>query len=296
MASILAGTATSITALSQASTLVGSLSNLLLASPQTTKGYQPQNPPTSTGQVSTFTPPPSLLFHYEGEQSIKLSSDITDHFIEDNTALQDQIALRPIKISTKGFIGELNNVPPPSLALLQQATNTLTTIGSYVPGLSVSAQLAYDNAFAAYQLAQSVSNAAVAAISSIGGGSGESVIGSNNGTITRAVNQNKQQVLFQQLYGYWQSRTLFTIQTPWAIFQNMALEEVTPVQSAEDRMSTEFSISFKMINTATTALLNSGGLQGQGRNATQSASLQSNGTGPGTSSISLMTLLGGFGF
>src|ERR1700749_4599634 len=129
MASILAGTATSIAALSQATNLVNSLSNLLLASPQKTQGYQPQNPPTATGQVSTFTPAPALLFHYEGEQSVKLSSDITDHFIEDNTTLQDQIALRPIKISTHGFIGELNNVPPPALALLQQATNTLTTLG-----------------------------------------------------------------------------------------------------------------------------------------------------------------------
>jgi hypothetical protein len=278
----------SIAALSSASTLIGSLTNLLLASPQTTQGYQPNNPPGSTGLLSLLTGPPSILFHYEGEQSIQVSSDITDHFIEDNTSIQDQVALKPIIVNTHGIIGELNNVPPAALALLQQSLNTLTAVGGYSPTLTLSAQNAYNKAFAAYQLASNATNAAVAAVSSISGNSGESVIGSNNGTIQKVSNQNRQQTYFQQLYGYWQSRTFFTIQTPWAIFQNMVILSLNPVQSADDRMSTDFGVTFKQINIASTALLGPV-LQGSGRNITQSAPVQNNGVtavNPGGPSVS----------
>jgi hypothetical protein len=278
MANVLAGTATSITALSQAANLAGSLSNLILATPQNkTQGYQPQNKPSPTGLISTLFPPPSLLFHYEGEQTVTLQSDITDHFIENNTAIQDQISLKPIVITTHGFIGELNNVPPPELALLLQASNTLTSIGAYVPGLSQTAQLAYAQAFAAYQTAQSAVNAGISAWSSITGTGGTSVVGSG-GLVSTSQNQNKQQTYFQQFYGYWNTRTLFTVQTPWAIFQNMAIQNLRAIQDEATRMITDFEVSFKMINVARTALGNTQ-LQTQGRLQNQSFPLENNGTG-----------------
>lgn len=268
-------TQSNVGALSAVSNLVGSLTNLILATPQTTQGYQPQNAPPQNALISLLTGPPGILFHYEGEQSATLSSDITDHFIENNSSIQDQVALKPVVITTHGFIGELNNVPPPALALLQQTNNTLLAVSSYSPTLTVSSQESYNKAFAAYQLAQSATNAAISAVSSISGNSGESVIGSINGTITKASNQNKQQTYFQQFYGYWQTRTLFTLQTPWAVFQNMAILNLRAVQSAETRTITDFEVSFKQINYATTLV---SGAQAQGRLTSQSAANQNNGT------------------
>lgn len=275
--SIAAGTATSISALSGATGLIGSLTNLILATPQGTQGYQPQSAPPAPGQISSLTPPPSILFHYEGEQTATFSSDITDHFIEDNTAIQDQIALKPVLITTHGFIGELNNVPPAALKFLQLAANTLTTVGSYVPVLTPTAILAYNAAFAAYQLGASAVNAGIAAVSSIGGTGGESVIGAIGTNIQTASAQNKQQIYFQQFYGYWQTRTLFTVQTPWAIFQNMAILNCRAIQDSETRTITDFEVTFKMINTASTQTL-AGSLQTQGRLSSQSAPNQNNGT------------------
>ena len=266
MASI--ATVSNISALSAGTSLLSSLTGLLFASPQKTIGYQPQNAPSSTGLLSLLAPPPSLVFHYEGEQTLSLKSDITDHFIEDNTAIQDQVALRPIVVKTQGFIGELNNVPPLALALLQQAANALVSVSSYLPGISTTALIAYNTAFADYQFVSNAVTAGVAAVSSIFGGGGESVInGLSPGSITTVSNQNNQQTYFQQFYGYWVKRNLFTIQTPWAVFQNMAIEEVTPVQSADDRMITEFHVTFKQINIASTST----STQGFGRNAFQSA-------------------------
>lgn len=275
MGNVIAGTATATAALSQASTLIGSLTGLLLASPQTTQGYVPMNPPGAGGFLSSFFNPPGILFHYEGEQTVSLQSDITDHFLENNTSIQDQIALKPIIITTHGFIGELNNVPPKALGILSQAANTLTTIGSYVPGLSVTAQNAYNEAFAAYQIASSAVNAGVSAVSSLTGGGGASVVGTG-GAFTKVPNQNLQQGYFQQFYGYWNNRVLFTVQTPWAIFQNMAILNLRAIQDETTRMITDFEVTFKQINTANTNLSTLGA---QGRLASQASSLVSSGTG-----------------
>lgn len=267
----------SIAALATAGNLIGGLTNLLVATPQSTQGYQPQNVPSATGLISLLTGPSSLMFHYEGEQTATFTSDISDHFIEDNTAVQDQIGLRPVIVTTHGFIGELNNVPP-SLGggLLNLATNALSSIGAFAPGLTNSAAKAYATASSTYMLASSALNAVVGAVSSIGGASGESVIGSIGGTISKASNQNKQQTYFQQFYGYWQTRTLFTIQTPWAIFQNMAIQSVKAVQDGETNTISDFEVTFKQMNFTNAALASA--LQTQARLQSQSAVQQNNGT------------------
>ncbi len=244
--------------LSLTANVASSLSNLIVASPQNTIGYQPTNPVSSGFSLGNalsnlLNPAPaSLLFHYEGEQTVSLESDITDHYVEDNTAVQDQIALRPVIITTHGFIGELNNVPPPALAILQTIAQKLQTLSPYTPQLSISAIIAYNNAFQIYQSSQALVNAASSAWSSITGSGGESVIGSNG--LNAQPNQNLQQTMFQQFYGYWNSRTLFTVQTPWAVFQNMAIYKLRAIQSEETNVITDFEVSFKQIRTASTLL------------------------------------------
>lgn len=235
-----------ISSIAQATTAATALSNLILVTPQQTVGYQPQNKNGSTQQVD-----PPILFHYEGENTVSLVSDITDHFVEDNTALQDQIALRPEIITTHGFIGELNDVAPKALIPIKAIADKLTTVGAYLPSLTLTAQIAYNEAFFAYQIAQNTAHSAVSAWSTINGGSsGESVIdgnADNSGFVSVAQNQNKQQKIFQVFYGYWRTRRLFTIQTPWAIFQNCAIMSLRAIQDAETRMITDFEVTFKLL-------------------------------------------------
>lgn len=252
-------------ALSVVSTAANGLANLIIASPQTTTGYQPQNPNSTNGQI--LAQGPSFVFNFEGEQSITLESDITDHYSEDNVAVQDQIALRPVIIETHGFIAELTDIPPAALALIQQVATKLTVIDAYVPEISATALLAYLNAFSLYQTGANAVNAAVSAWSSIANGpSGESVI--NGNSINQANNQTLQQQAFQTWWGYWQSRTLFTIQTPWAIFQNVAILKVKPVQDDTTETVTDFHVVFKQIRMVSSRT--TGGLYTLGRFAVQS--------------------------
>lgn len=275
-----------ISSIAGATTAITALSNLILVSPQATIGYQPQqfnNPAAQPMQI-----PPAFLFHYEGEQSVRLESDITDHYVEDNTTRQDQIALRPIEITTHGFIGELNDVAPSGTGLVSLARDKLTTIGSYVPGLSATAQLAYAEAFAAYQIAQNAKNAVVSSVSSLSGVGGESVI--NGQGLQKQANQNKQQTAFQSFYGYWLERRLFTVQTPWAVFQDVAIKSCVPVQDADTRVITEFTVTFKMIRTASTELTFAA-TKVQGRLNSQSAGITDLGSSSPTTGPSLNTAL-----
>lgn len=227
---------------------LSSVSNLLLATPQATVGYQPMNAPVNNG--APIPNPPALLFNYEGEQSVSLQSDITDHYVEDNTAVQDQIALRPERVTTAGFIGELNNVPPnPTLAALQSIASKLIFIDAYTPDLSTTALDAYNAAVFAYETAAKALSAAASIVSTINGISnqgGESVIGAA-GLVLEEANQNQQQTYFQLFYNYWRTRTLFLVQTPWAVFQNMAIENLRAIQDPNTQLVSTFEVTFKMI-------------------------------------------------
>lgn len=253
-----------------------SLSGLILAVPALldgtpATGYQPQNAPTQDGILTQN--PPVFVFNYEGEQTITLESDITDNFVEDNTARQDQIALKPEIITTRGFIGELNDVVPGLLQPLKTAADKLTVVGAYVPILTEAANIAYNEAFAAYQTAQTVIQSAVAAWSSING----------NGSQV----QTKQATAFRDFYGYWKNRTLFTVTTPWGQFQNCAILRVKAVQDEKTRMVTEFEVSFKQMQFATTALSAFNSLDYLGRSNAQASPGVDLGTSTPAPSISV---------
>lgn len=274
--------------LSTATTAIGALGGLILAvTPSQTKGYQPQNPPYPDGSQDIGQQPPSFLFNYEGEQTATLESEITDEWVEDNTAIQDQIALKPVIITTHGFISELNNIAPPLLQGLQSIANALTSIEAYAPGLSVTANEAYNEAFQLYQVAINAATTAISAVASIVGIGGETVI-TGNSPINVLPLQTKQAAAFQLFYGYWLSRTLFTVQTPWAVFQNMAIMRLRTIQGEDSLTYTDFEVTFKQMRFSYTLTSSSAGtLISQNRLSQQSAGINNQGVSTPSSSISL---------
>lgn len=269
--------AVNLSAISSAQTTALALANLILVSPQSNYGVQPQQKVLPDGSTTQLDPP--ILFNYEGENSVMLESDVTDHFVEDNTAIQDQVALRPELITTHGYIGELNDVVPPLLAPLKLIADKLTTISAFTPGLSATAVLAYAEAQQAYAIASLAISAGVSAWGAING-TGDAITFQNGNVFQRGV-QNKQQIAFQQFYGYWRNRTLFTVQTPWALFENCVIKSLRSIQDAETRVFTDFEVTFKLMRFAQT--ITTGGLTGsfQGRGSNQAAKLIDNGASTG---------------
>lgn len=260
-----------LAALEPFTTAASALSGLMLVTPQT-KGYQPQNLPAADGTTDKSFSEPAILFNYEGEQTATLESDITDHYIEDNTAIQDQIALKPELITTHGFIGELNDVVPDLLSPLKFAAEKLAVVGAYVPKISTTATLAYQEATLLYNAGSAVANAAVSAWDAITGGDGA---------------QTQQQVYFQKFYGYWKERRLFTIQTPWAVFPDMAIKTLRAIQDAQTDVITDFEVTFKRMRFASTLTSNGQNISFAGRLSTQASGLTDQGTSSPTPSTPL---------
>lgn len=261
-----------LSALAPLTTSATALSNLILVSPNEVIGYQPENLPDEEGQ----TQPEAFLFQYEGEQNLTSECDIPDHFLEDNKAYQDQIAIKPVLYTSHGFIGELNDVVPDFLKPVKFVANKLTAISAYEPALTTTALIAYSEAFFLYQVAANAANAAVAAWATLTGGE----------------TQNKQQIAFQKLYGYQQERRLFTVQTPWAVFQNMALFKLRAIQDDTTNVITDFEVTFKQMRFAVTetgpaGFLNSAVSKFQGQAASQASKLTNLGTSAPVPSTSL---------
>lgn len=246
----------SLSQLTPLTTAAQALGSVALVVPSQTIGYQP-NTAQAASPLGSFTNltlnnAPALVFHYEGEQTVNVESDVTDHFVEDNFAVQDHIARRPEVITTRGFIGELNDVAPSFLVPLQAAANTLTSISAYSPAVSATAQLAYNEAFFLYQTAAQLANSAVSAFGNVASlfgnaSSGEIANGSQVFFAGSSFAQNKQQQMFTQFFGYQYNRVLFNVQTPWAIFTNMAIIKLRPIQDAETRTISTFEVTFKTL-------------------------------------------------
>jgi hypothetical protein len=245
-----------LSALSQATTTALALSNLILVTPQKKVGYQAER--DLDGPIADIE---SFLFHYEGDQSVTLQSDITDHFVEDNTSIIDHIGLRPEMIQVTGFIGELNNVVPPEAVYAKVARDKLILLSALTPELSIAGLQVYNNAQQLYSLYQN-GKTTVNAVKAWGtvGTAQEGSIGTidSNGNITKAVEalQTKQQLAFQKFYGYWRRRSLFKVQTPWAIFENCAIQSIRANQDADTEMFTSFEVTFKVVRFAKTIQVN----------------------------------------
>lgn len=276
--------AVNLNAISNATTTAQALSNLILVTPSNNQTIQPQNQPIYPNRPDDGKQPKTLVFTYRSEDSIVLDSDITDHYVESNTPIEDQIALRPEMITIGGFIGELTDVVPELLAPLKFVADKLTVVNAYVPALSETALIAYNEAKFAYDIAKATLNSAVSAWDTLTG-QNEPQFDSNGVALQT---QTKQQEVFAQYYGHWQNRKLFTVQTPWAIFNNMAIKTLRVIQDADTRVISDFEITFKKMRFAQVTV--TGGLQlnFQGRAQFQAAGLLNNGvsTPPFTESMS----------
>ena len=79
----------------------------------------------------------AFVFDIARETTLQANSTITDHFVEDNTALQDHIALSPLTYVLKGFIGELVFEGATAQAeLLTLANEKLAIVEAYLPDLT----------------------------------------------------------------------------------------------------------------------------------------------------------------
>ena len=227
---------------------------------QTLTTLQTSNPQGYNAIVRTNNPPPGIggfLFDIPGDEEVRLRSQITNYFLENNTPVQDNIALEPPTITLRGMVAELvlgvAAAPP-----VAQVTNPLPLVPGMMPPMTQSQQEAYSSQQAAsQQAATSGSDAAAAAGTSL------SLYAYYDGTVSAGNAITRQTNAFLYFRELWAGQQLVSVETPWGIWQNCAILEVRPIQDSKTKYMTDFTITFQEIRFAGEATVQTGQLAGR---------------------------------
>lgn len=189
-----------------------------------------------------------FVFDIADEGRVSLESEITDHYVEDGTAVEDHIALRPEKVTLRGYVGEYRYLKGEKEGTLSKVTRKLTTIASYLPPLSSFAQNTYSSI--------KTSNDALSATVDIG----LDLFKTYRNINIPHDNQSEAFIYFEALRN---SRTLLTIQTPYRYYTDMAIETIKAVQDGRTKDESNFEVSLKKIRKVRTSTVDLKGLQGR---------------------------------
>lgn len=176
---------------------------------------------------------------------ITIENSITDYYAEDNSSLQDNIALRPLKFTINGIVAEKFQDVRVSTSIAGTMANALMPVLSLMPDVSsfVLEQSFVIEAMAGELMATLETGASF--VDQLIGTSNES----SSDTQTDLTNQQKAFIFF---YSAYKARELFEVALPFCTLNNCAIESVEITQPAETASFSELKISFKQMNFAST--------------------------------------------
>lgn len=175
-----------------------------------------------------------LLFSIPETESLRLQAQITDHVVENNSAMQDHIAISPISITLTGKISELVLSKSTVEKYAETVLNTLGSVGALSPALSQSAA----RALSEYSRLNSAIGSTISKFNNL------SDLVSGNPTKT------KQQQFYLKLKQFFYGRSLLTVQTPWETLENMAIESIDIDQDETTIEWSTISVKLKQITLA----------------------------------------------
>jgi hypothetical protein len=217
----------------------------LLTAVQQAAIIRPNNPPPGIG---------GWVMDVVQDEEINLTANITDHYTEANVAIHDNMALPPVEVQVRGLVAELLLSPTAAGAVNAPVNPPDTSLPPIVEqgpqftpqATQTMAQTATGNALADSNLTEHPSLAQY-----------------QQTTSPQQPGQTRQSNAFGYFVQLWQGRQLFTVETPWGFFANMALKGLTGRQGKDSRYQTEFSLTFKQIRFAGSATASIGQIAGR---------------------------------
>jgi hypothetical protein len=178
-------------------------------------------------------------FDIEKNTQVELSSDITDYFMEDNTAAQDHIAKKPVMITLTGLVGELKtktNVEKPSINKVLTTFNRLNVLKP-----TLSPQI------------QQQANKIAAKIDSLEQKGREVLRKINDLNYWNNLKQSTPHLTFQQqaflfFEQMWNEDEIFIVETPYRLYDNMAIMNLIAIQDETTKMVSDFTLTLKQVN------------------------------------------------
>lgn len=198
-------------------------------------------------------------FHIPQTEVIKLENEITDHYVETNSPIQDHIAQKPITLTLTGLVGDYFYSVNQIEDMLARVVPTLTLVKEFLPKVSAAAAAIKTiklNPIAKLKRLSNYNNPQQNGMFNLG--ATQTVVGSDFSAMDMFS-------LFQQLYKLksaqtraymffeclWKSRGLITVETTWKKFNNMAVQSIS-VKRDNNADITDFSVTLKQITTVTT--------------------------------------------
>lgn len=188
-------------------------------------------------------------FHVPETEAVRFESEITDHYTDTNSALQDHIANKPITITCTGLVGDyfysVNQIED-FLALI---VPTITLVKEFIPQIRSITQKEKINTSSLESVTQKQEDGSYIVKSGIG-----------KDRYKYTFNSMDLFSLFQSLYklksaqtraflffeSLWKARATFSVETTWKRYDNMAVLSLEPKRDRNADI-TEFSITFKQL-------------------------------------------------
>lgn len=200
--------------------------------------------------VFTSTGIAGFKFHCPQREQVHMESDITDHYTDINSAVQDHIARKPITITLNGFQGEYYYTVHPIENMVSKVAPIFTLVEVFKPRLDdwTKQIKARREELPLIQLQED--------------GTGTKTY--QNKIIEKEFNAIDLWKIFQNMYKFksaqtraffyfealWQSEILFSIETSWKRFDNMVIQKVDPIRDNNADI-TDFAVIFKQIGITT---------------------------------------------
>ena len=217
------------------------------------------------------------IFDVPTNELINLSADITDHYTENNSYINDHIVIKPIEVSLSGYVGELVYRKPAGFdAIINVIANSLTPVtafvGEYTNGLSQAiTQLIQQN------LSLSARNQKI--------NQAENLVASFDGENIETI---KQRNAYQKLKSMMFKKQLVTVQTPWEYLGNMAIVSVSANQGEDSISYSDITISLKQMRFSDTTFTAFSEELFKSREVEQSSETEDSGTKKGRNTSFLL--------
>lgn len=179
-------------------------------------------------------------FDIPERENVRLAAEITDHYTESNTFINDHIIRKPIKITLSGMKGELVFRQPEGIpGDIQELSNRLEIVdaylGDFTPGMFQSIQRGISRAQSAVALLNQNLNRTQNMLSALSGEGPEETL---------------QEKAYKELKALYNSNQLVTVQTPWEFFDSMIIEELSFSQGGDTSGRSEIQVTLKEMRFA----------------------------------------------
>jgi hypothetical protein len=233
-----------------------------------------------------------FVFDYEGETTVTFSAEITDHYSENGGVLNDHRIVKPIRVTLRGFVGEMVYKRKAGLAgflgLIQSKLTTVPAyLGKYTPQALGKVQGVLTQA---QNITDKVNNYAERT---------KNIVGMFQKAVPGATAQEK---AFATLMAMHEAGTTFVVEkdakyqpkisvaTPWTVLDDMMIETILVTQGEDTKFQTDISVTLKQVRFADTQSATIDPSQFAERAAQQAEPNKDKGTTKGTTAnVSLLS-------